>query len=128
MKLLNMYSSSFPYYLAPLTPNYFLQHPLLEYPQRTFLPQCERPRSKPIQNNRQNYNIKRKDRNSQTQQYFYSIPMYYSIMGDMFRLLIESSSSPQDIDPDIQTFTVLGDPNAYSKCNAVNVCMSGSLS
>jgi len=53
IKLLIVYSHSFPYYLAPLTPNYFLQHLLHEYPQQTFFPQCGRPRSIPIQNNRQ---------------------------------------------------------------------------
>ena len=31
-------------------------------------------------------------------------------MGYMFRLLFESSSGPQGIDPDIQTFTALRDP------------------
>ena len=56
MKLLVVYSSSLPYFLAPLTPNYILQHPLLELSQPTFLPQCERPRFTPIQNNRQSYN------------------------------------------------------------------------
>jgi len=33
--------------------------------------------------------------------------IYYSIMGYMFRLLFESSSGPEDVDPDIQTFTAL---------------------
>jgi hypothetical protein len=48
------------------------------------------------------YNIKGKGHNSQTQQYVYSILIYNSIMGYMFRLLLESSSGHQDIDADIQ--------------------------
>jgi len=42
---------------------------------------------------------------------FCSILIYYSIMSYMFRLLFESSSSPQDTDPDIPTFTALCDPH-----------------
>ena len=42
-------------YLVPLSPIYSPQHPILKHPQPTFLPQCERPRFTPIQNNRQNY-------------------------------------------------------------------------
>jgi hypothetical protein len=34
---------------------YSSQHPTLEHPQSTFLPQCERPSFTPIQNNMQNY-------------------------------------------------------------------------
>jgi hypothetical protein len=41
--------------LVPLRPKYPPQHPILEYPQPMFLPQCERPSFTPIQNNRQNY-------------------------------------------------------------------------
>ena len=53
---------------------------------------------------------KGKGHNSQTQQNFYSIVLYYSIMGYTFRLLFKSSSGPQDVDPSIQTFTALWDP------------------
>jgi hypothetical protein len=35
----------------PLRPKYSPQHPILKYPQPTFLPQCERPSFTPIQNN-----------------------------------------------------------------------------
>ena len=49
-KLLIMLFSSFLCYLIPLTPKYSPQHPILKTP--TFLPQCERPRFTPIQNNR----------------------------------------------------------------------------
>jgi len=38
-----------------LDPKYSPQHPILKHPQPTFLPQCQRPRFTPIQNNRQNY-------------------------------------------------------------------------
>jgi len=31
-------------------------------------------------------------------------------MGYMFRITIQSSSGPQEVDPDIQTFTALWDP------------------
>jgi len=56
------------------------------------------------------YKIKGKDHNSQTQQHFYSILLYYSIMGYMFLFLFESSSGPQVKDPDVQTSTALWDP------------------
>jgi len=47
------------------------------------------------------YKMKGKDYISQTQQCLYSILIiYYSIIGYMFRP-IESSSGPQDVDPDI---------------------------
>ena len=36
-------------------PKYSPQHPTLQRPQHTFLPQCERPSFIPIQNNRQNH-------------------------------------------------------------------------
>ena len=36
--------------------------------------------------------------------------IYYNIIGYMFRLLFESPSGPQDVDPDIQTFSALWDP------------------
>ena len=38
-----------------LGPNILLNTPILQQPQPTFLPQCERPRFTPIQNNRKNY-------------------------------------------------------------------------
>ena len=37
---------------SPLMPKYSPQHPILKHPQPTFLPQCERPSSTPIQKNR----------------------------------------------------------------------------
>ena len=46
----------FPYYLVPLRPKYFPQHPTVKHHQPTSVPQCQRPRFTPIQNNRQNYN------------------------------------------------------------------------
>ena len=42
-------------YLVPLGVKYTPQHPTLEHPQPTFLPQHERPSFIPIQNNRQNH-------------------------------------------------------------------------
>jgi hypothetical protein len=42
-------------YLVPSRPKYSPQHPTLKHPQPTFLPQYQRPRFTPIQNNRQNY-------------------------------------------------------------------------
>jgi hypothetical protein len=42
-------------YLVPLRPKYSPQHPILKYPQPTFLPQCELPSFAPIQNKRQIY-------------------------------------------------------------------------
>ena len=43
-----------PCYLFPLRPKYSPQHPILKHPQPTFLPQCWRPNSTPVQNNSQN--------------------------------------------------------------------------
>jgi hypothetical protein len=40
----------FPCHLIPLRLKYSPQHPILKYPQPTFLPQCERPSFTPIQN------------------------------------------------------------------------------
>jgi len=54
IKLLIMYFSPLLCYLVPRTPKYNPQHPILKYPQPTFLPQCERPSVTPTQNNRQN--------------------------------------------------------------------------
>jgi len=34
-------------------------------------------------------------------------------MGYIFRLLFQSSSGPQDVDPDTQKFTALWGPKAY---------------
>ena len=42
-------------YLVPPMPIYSPQHPILKHPQPAFLPQCQWPSFKPIQNNRQNY-------------------------------------------------------------------------
>jgi hypothetical protein len=50
-----MQSSPLPCYLVPLGPKYPPQHPILEKPQPTFLPHCERSSFTPIQNNRQDY-------------------------------------------------------------------------
>jgi len=56
-------------------------------------------------------------------------------MGYMFRLTTQSSSGPQEVDRDIQTFTELWDPQRnvhfllskrWGSHNAVNVCMSRS--
>jgi hypothetical protein len=55
IKLLIMYFSPLPCYLVPLRYKYSPQHPILTYPQPTFLPQCQRPNFTPIQNNRKNY-------------------------------------------------------------------------
>jgi hypothetical protein len=49
-----MQSSPLPCYLLPLRPKYLPQHPLLKYPQHIFLPQCEGPSFRTIQNKRQN--------------------------------------------------------------------------
>jgi len=46
---------STPCNLVPLRPQYSPQHPILEHPQPTFLPQCARPSFTPIQNNKKNY-------------------------------------------------------------------------
>jgi hypothetical protein len=45
-----------PLLLLSLRPKCSPQHPVLKNPQHTFLPQCERPSSTLIQNDRQNYN------------------------------------------------------------------------
>ena len=50
-----MLFSPFPFYLVPLRPKYYPQHPVLKHPQPTFLPQCQRLSFTPIQDNRQNY-------------------------------------------------------------------------
>jgi hypothetical protein len=50
MKLLLMYFSLLPCYLAPLRPKYSPQHPILENSQPTFFFQCKRPSFTPIQN------------------------------------------------------------------------------
>jgi hypothetical protein len=42
IKLLFMQSSPLPCHIIPLRPKYPTQHPILENPQPTFLPQCER--------------------------------------------------------------------------------------
>ena len=55
-KLLVRQFSPLPCYLIPLRPKCSFQHPILKYPQPTFLPQCERPSLTPTQNNRQNCN------------------------------------------------------------------------
>ena len=46
--------SPLPCYLVLLRPKYLSQHPILRHPQPTFLPQCQRPSSTPIQNKWQN--------------------------------------------------------------------------
>jgi hypothetical protein len=48
IKLFVMQSSPLPCYLIPLGPKYPPQHFILENPQPTFLPQCERPSVTPI--------------------------------------------------------------------------------
>ena len=50
-----MYFSSLPSYLVPLRSKYSPQGPILTHPQITFLLQCQRPSSTPIQNHGQNY-------------------------------------------------------------------------
>ena len=55
IKLFVMQSSPLPCYLIPLGPKYPPQQPILENPQPTILPQCERPIFTTIQNNRQDY-------------------------------------------------------------------------
>jgi hypothetical protein len=42
-------------YLVPLRPKYPPRHPILENPQPTCLPQCEKPSFTTIQNNWQDY-------------------------------------------------------------------------
>ena len=54
MQLLIMYTAPTSSYLVPLRPQYPPQHPILKRPQRTFLLQCEKPRSTPTQNKRIN--------------------------------------------------------------------------
>jgi hypothetical protein len=39
-------------YLAPLRPKYSYQYPVLQHPQPTFFPQCERPSFATIKNKR----------------------------------------------------------------------------
>ena len=51
----SLFSSFHSRYLVPLGPKYYPQHPILQHPQPTFLPQCERQRFTPIQNSRQHY-------------------------------------------------------------------------
>ena len=55
IKLLIIWFSLLPCYIFPLRPKYSPQHPILKHPQSMFLPQCEWPSLRPIQNNRQNY-------------------------------------------------------------------------
>jgi hypothetical protein len=43
------------FYLVPLRPKYSPQHPILKYPQPTFLSQCEWLSFTPIKNKKQNY-------------------------------------------------------------------------
>jgi hypothetical protein len=50
-----MQSFPLPCYLVPLGPKYPPHHPILESPQPTFLPQCERPIFTTIRNKRQDY-------------------------------------------------------------------------
>jgi len=50
IKFLIMYLSPFSCYLVRLRPKYSSQHPILKYPQLTFLPQCKWPRITPIHN------------------------------------------------------------------------------
>jgi len=50
-----MYSSPLLSHHIPLSPKYRSQRPILEHPQPMSLPQSERPRFTPIQNNRENY-------------------------------------------------------------------------
>jgi hypothetical protein len=49
IRLLVIQSSALTYFLIPLRPRYSPQHPILEHPQLTFLPQCEGPSFTPIQ-------------------------------------------------------------------------------
>ena len=56
------------------------------------------------------FKIKEKDHNIQTQQYFYSCRIILYHYGLHVSTPIESSSGPQDVDPDIRTFTALWDP------------------
>jgi len=46
----------------------------------------------------------------------------------MFRLTIESSSGPQDVGPDIQTFTALWDPQRLqNKRHILNIHKTSAL-
>ena len=54
-KVLVMLFPPLPCYLHPLRSKCLSQHPILQHPQPTFLPQCERLSFTPIQNNRQDY-------------------------------------------------------------------------
>jgi hypothetical protein len=73
-----MQSSPTPCYLVPLSPIHPPQHSILENPQPTFLPQCERPSFTHIQNNRQD--IKR------VQQLYVSKTVYDDIEGNFSHL------------------------------------------
>jgi hypothetical protein len=55
LKLLSMQSSPLPCYLVPRRSKYLPQQPILQQPQPTFLPQCDRPMFTPIQNRSDNY-------------------------------------------------------------------------
>jgi len=48
IKLLIIQISPLPFYLVPLSPKYFPQHPILKHTQPACLPQCERPSFTPI--------------------------------------------------------------------------------
>ena len=61
------------------------------------------------------FKIEGKDHNSQTQQYFIVLLIYYRIMGCMFQLPLESSSGPQDVDRDIQTLLIIPHGNCLRK-------------
>jgi len=54
IKLLLMYISPLSCQLILLMPKHSPQHPLLEYPHPSIIPECQRPSLTPIQNNRQN--------------------------------------------------------------------------
>ena len=57
IKILITQFTPLPFYLVPLRPKDSPQHPILNHPQSTFHPPCERPSFTPIQNDRQNYSI-----------------------------------------------------------------------
>ena len=57
IKLLIGQFSPLPCYHVPIRPKYFPQHPILQHPQSTSLPNCERPSWTPKQNNKQNLNL-----------------------------------------------------------------------
>jgi len=50
IKLLIVYFSPLPCHHVHLSPKYSPQHPLLEYPHPSFIPECQRPSFTPIQN------------------------------------------------------------------------------